>query len=701
MSGDSLDEIRKIFEEECIEGLDTMEAGLLNLEEGSAGGEVVNDIFRAAHSIKGGSATFGYKKIADFTHLMETLLDLVRNGQKSVTPGVVQLLLGCVDCLREMMDAIHSGEYDEVRIADLMRLLQAELPREDDERELAPASASASASVAASVPVSVVAPPQGWRISFRPHEQLLRSGNQPLHILRALAELGDCVTRSDVSRLPSFESLDPESLYLSWDIELTGAATLEQVREVFEWVEGECDLSVEALGGPEAPVAAATTQTAAVAAPVAVPAASERRAGDRRAQATDDRRRKPAAKEAGSIRVGIDKVDNLMNLVGELVITQAMLSQFGRESSEGLDLMGLRDTLEQLSRNTRELQEAVMQVRMLPVSVTFSRFPRLVHDLSAKLGKKIELEISGEQTELDKTVLEKIGDPLVHLIRNSLDHGIEDEATRIAAGKTAHGTIFVSASHESGNIVIRVADDGAGLNSDKILRKARERGLVGDEEELTRQQINDLIFMPGFSTADVVSDVSGRGVGMDVVRSNIQEIGGRVDVSSTPGEGSVFQITLPLTLAILDGQLVRVGAQVYVVPLLSIIETVQVDRERLNMITGQSPVYRLRGEAVPVVSINRVLRVREDPRDGGASDRERLLVIVETGRDVVGLAVDELLEQHQVVIKSLENNFTQVPGTLGATILGDGTVSLIVDIAGLVRLSGVRTDIGSATSAAA
>ncbi len=689
MSGDSLDEIRKIFEEECIEGLDTMEAGLLNLGEGGSGGDVVNDIFRAAHSIKGGSATFGYKKIADFTHLMETLLDLVRNGRKAASPPVIELLLGCVDCLREMMGAIHSGEYDEARIAEFMQMLQAELLGDDD----------AQPQVVTALPEPVAAEnaaAQGWRIVFRPHEEMLRSGNQPLHILRALTELGECVTRSDVSRLPSFESFDPESIYLSWEIELKGACSIEQVREVFDWVEGECELSIEPVGAPEPPAAVIA----------AVAAAPERRGSDRRAPVADDRRdidrrKKPAAKEAGSIRVGIDKVDNLMNLVGELVITQAMLSQFGRESPEGLDHMGLRDTLEQLSRNTRELQEAVMQVRMLPVSVTFSRFPRLVHDLSTKLGKKIELEISGEQTELDKTVLEKIGDPLVHLIRNSLDHGIEDEATRIAAGKTPHGTIFVSASHESGNIVIRVADDGAGLNSEKILRKARERGLIGEDEELGRQQVNDLIFMPGFSTADVVSDVSGRGVGMDVVRSNIQEIGGRVDVTSTPGEGSVFQITLPLTLAILDGQLVRVGSQVYVVPLLSIIETVLVDRERLNLITGQSPVYRLRGEAVPVLSISRVLRVREDVIEGAAAERERLLVIVESGRDIVGLAVDELLEQHQVVIKSLENNFTQVPGTLGATILGDGTVSLIVDIAGLVRLSGLRTDLGSAASAAA
>ena len=696
MSDDSLDEIRKIFEEECIEGLDTMESGLLNLEAGGSAGDVVNDIFRAAHSIKGGSATFGYKKIADFTHLMETLLDLVRNGQKTVTPHVVQLLLGCVDCLREMMEAIHSGDYQEARIADLMQALKAELPSDDADAK-APVQAAQVAAVD-------TAPVQGWRVGFRPHEYMLRSGNQPLHILRALSELGECKPHSDISRLPPFEALDPELIYLGWDIELISSASEAQVREVFEWVEGECELSVEPIGGSPEPVQVAVA--------VAVPAASDRRGPDRRTPVVEDRRdterrKKAPAKDAASIRVGIDKVDNLMNLVGELVITQAMLSQFGRESSDGMDLMGLRDTLEQLSRNTRELQDAVMQVRMLPVSVTFSRFPRLVHDLSAKLGKKIELEISGEQTELDKTVLEKIGDPLVHLIRNSLDHGIEDEATRVAAGKPAHGTIFVSASHESGNIVIRVADDGAGLNADKILRKARERGLVGDEDELSRQQINDLIFMPGFSTADVVSDVSGRGVGMDVVRSNIQEIGGRVDVTSTPGEGSVFQITLPLTLAILDGQLVRVGTQVYVVPLLSIVETVQVDRERLNLITGQSPVYRLRGEAVPVLSINRVLHVNEQPAGAAVGavvagvERERLLVIVEAGREVVGLAVDELLEQHQVVIKSLENNFTQVPGTLGATILGDGTVSLIVDISGLVRLSAGRTDTSLSTPVAA
>jgi two-component system chemotaxis sensor kinase CheA len=537
-------------------------------------------------------------------------------------------------------------------------------------------------------------------VSFRPHENMLQSGNQPLHILRALADLGETTVRSDIARLPAFDTLDPELIHIGWEIDVAGSATRAQVAEVFDWVEGECELVITPLGG--APVAAAPALAAA--APAAVPDAPDRRGGDRRTgdrgdRRAGDRRKKPAAKDAGSIRVGIDKVDNLMNLVGELVITQAMLSQYGRDAEEGLDLMSMRDTLEQLARNTRELQEAVMQVRMLPVSVTFSRFPRLVHDLGTKLGKKVELELSGEQTELDKTVLEKIGDPLVHLIRNSLDHGIEDEATRLAAGKPAHGTIFVSAAHESGNIVIRVADDGGGLNGERILRKARERGLVAEDEELSQQQIHDLIFMPGFSTADVVSDVSGRGVGMDVVRSNITEIGGRVDVSSTPGEGSVFQITLPLTLAILDGQLVRVGVQTYVIPLLSIIETVQVDPARLNVITGQSTVYRLRGEAIPVVNIHRVLKVSGDAQSG--TERERLLVIVESGRSVIGLAVDELLEQHQVVIKSLESNFRQVPGTLGATILGDGTVSLIIDIAGLVRLSGTQDGSGAVAPVAA
>jgi len=708
MSDGGLDEIRRIFEEEAIEGLDTMESGLLNLEAGEGDQEVINDIFRAAHSIKGGSATFGYTEIAGFTHVMETLMDLVRDGKKEVTQPLVTLLLNCVDCMREMMDGIHTGEYDEPRIAELTAALNAELSNDST-----PAAAAAEAAPVSSPPAPPAPAPvaeatvsderQGWHVSFHPHRNLMQSGNQPTLILRALGELGEMKVVADVSELPKFEEMDPELLYIGWEIELYSEATEAQVREVFEWVEDECDLDVTPLAStvaaqePAAETAAAETVTPGLA---VAPQPEERReagSNERRDPQTQDRRsgdrrKKGPAKEASSIRVGIDKVDNLLNLVGELVITQAMLSQYGREGADH-DLAAMRDTLEQLSRNTRELQDAVMQIRMLPVSVTFSRFPRLVHDLSQKLGKDVELKISGEQTELDKTVLEKIGDPLVHLIRNSLDHGIEDAATRLAAGKDAHGTIHISASHESGNIVIRVQDDGAGLNADRILAKAIERGLVDPGAQLSTPEIHALIFQAGFSTADIVSDVSGRGVGMDVVRSNIQEIGGRVEVFSTPGEGSTFAITLPLTLAILDGQLVRVGKQVYVVPLLSIVETVQVQKDRLNVITGKSTLYRLRGEAIPVIDLSRVLRVKSDPEPSEEALKEKLLVIVEAGRRVVGLAVDELLEQHQVVIKSLETNYTQVDGALGATILGDGTVSLIVDIPGLVRLSGMRDEL--------
>ena len=701
MSDGGLDEIRQIFEEEALEGLDTMESGLLNLESGTGELDVVHDIFRAAHSIKGGSATFGYTEIAAFTHVMETLMDLVRDGRKEVTAPLVTLLLNCVDCLREMMEAIHSGDYNAPRIAELTDQLNAELGLTTATAEPAGTLdvSAQSARMDAPAPVSEVS--NGWLIRFAPHRNLMQSGNQPTLILRALGELGEMTVTADVSDVPPFEQLDPELLYLSWDIELKGDATEEQIREVFEWVEGECDLSVTrqlaeqsietpaltpADNAPETTVSPAQVSTASTKAP------AERSAGAPKAK-------KPAVKEASSIRVGIDKVDNLLNLVGELVITQAMLSQYGREGADH-DLAAMRDTLEQLTRNTRELQDAVMQIRMLPVSVTFSRFPRLVHDLSQKLGKDVELKISGEQTELDKTVLEKIGDPLVHLIRNSLDHGIESAAERTAAGKPAQGLIHISASHESGNIVIRVQDDGGGLNADRILAKAVERGLVEEGTQLTEQDIHNLIFLPGFSTADTVSDVSGRGVGMDVVRSNISEIGGRVEVFSTAGKGSTFAITLPLTLAILDGQLVRVGTQVYVVPLLSIVETVQVQQDRLNVITGQSTLYRLRGEAIPVVDLSRVLRVSGDPEASEEALKEKLLVIVESGRRVVGLAVDELLEQHQVVIKSLESNYAQVGGTLGATILGDGTVSLIVDIPGLVRLSGMRDEMNMHTRAA-
>ena len=385
-----------------------------------------------------------------------------------------------------------------------------------------------------------------------------------------------------------------------------------------------------------------------------------------------------------SIRVSIDKVDELINTVGELVITQSMLGQFGEvEQLTNAHLEKLRDGLAQLERNTRELQESVMRIRMLPISFTFQRFPRLVHDLSTQLGKKVQLKMSGEQTELDKTVMEKIGDPLVHLVRNSMDHGIETPDKRIAAGKPATGVVHLNAYHQGGNIVIEISDDGGGLDKDKILAKARASGLLGQEDVLTDEQIYDLIFQPGFSTADKVSDVSGRGVGMDVVRRNIRSLGGMVDIKSKPGLGSTFTIRLPLTLAILDGQLIRVGGEIYIVPLVSIIESVQIYRDKVNVISGKGEVYKLRADYIPIVRLYHIFDLEPDAKtlDKG------LLVVVEAEGSKVALLVDELLAQQQVVIKSLETNFKKVEGLSGATILGDGTVALILDITGLFDLN--------------
>lgn len=683
MSG--LEEIRAIFEEECREGLDSMESGLLALEGAERPIEHVNDIFRAAHSIKGGAATFGYMEISQFTHQMETLMDLVRSGKRRVSPPLVQLLLECVDCLRDMAATMNGGEYDRERAERLGSELEAQLAAGD-------ASPAPAASPAAAGDSPVVAEPSSlahdWLIRFRPERHLLQTGNRPIALLRTLGALGELSVRCDTSGLPPFEEIDPEQLYLSWEIELHTEADREAIAEIFEWVEADSTLEIIARDAPEA--SAATAADAGQSAsgegdePVAVEQTDERRSSERRQADRRQGDRRAGARDAGSIRVSTDKMDTLLNLVGEMVITQAMLSRHARDGG-GEGLHGLVDRLTQLERNTRELQEAVMQIRMLPVSVTFSRFPRLVHDLGLKLGKSVELTISGEHTELDKTVLEKIGDPLVHLVRNSLDHGIESAEVRRAAGKNPIGSIHLGASHEGGNIVLRVTDDGGGLNTERILAKARERGLVGATDTLSESQIHDLIFAPGFSTVETVSDVSGRGVGMDVVRENIKDIGGRVDVISTRGAGSTFQITLPLTLAILDGQMVRVGSEVYVVPLLSIRETVQVEPAKLNVVAGGAPLYRLRGEAIPMIDMRSVCRVpgREPLLDYDG----KLLMFVEVGRRSIGLLVDELLEQSQVVVKSLEANFAKIEGILGATILGDGTVAMIVDIPGILRLS--------------
>jgi two-component system, chemotaxis family, sensor kinase CheA len=690
-------EIVKVFFQESREGLDAMESGLLGLGA-TADTENINTIFRAAHSIKGGSATFGFAEVAAFTHGVETLLDEMRNGVRPVTSEAVQTLLQACDCMREMIAATEAEQpLDQGRIATLNSDITQILGERPNEAPAPAAIASHPAAAPAAGSASAAEQSTGWRIVFEPVAELLRVRNEPARMFAELQRLGTFAAQADASRLPALDALDPESCYLSWTLEVSGQIPRSKLDEIFDWVDSHCRLEFTPTGRSAALPAAVQAAPQAVA-PSAAPSAEAKAAPAAEAERSVAPVSAPvqkAAAESGSIRVATEKVDGIINLVGELLITQSMLSGFA-DGIEPDDLDRLRQGLSQLARNTRELQESVMQIRMLPISFAFNRFPRIVHDLSRKLSKKVELKLSGEGTELDKTVLEKISDPLVHLVRNALDHGLEIPDRRLAAGKQETGTLELAAFHEGGNIIIEVRDDGAGLNKTKILQKARERGLVAADQELTDEQIDNLIFMPGFSTADQISDVSGRGVGMDVVRRNINDLGGHVQISSKEGLGSTIRIRLPLTLAILDGQLVRVGKEIYIISLLAIVETIQVPRERVNKLVGRTEVFRLREEYLPVVKLCDQFGVEPDSR----SAEDGLLVVVEADGKRAGVLVDDLLAQQQVVIKSLESNFKSVSGIAGATILGDGTVALIIDVPGLIR-SVVRQSGGAISAHAA
>jgi len=639
---EGMDEIRQIFLEESTEGLDLMESGLLELEPGTADMDTINNIFRAAHSIKGGGGTFGFVEVSDFTHWVETVLDEMRSGERAVTEDGITLLLETVDCLRGMMDSINAqSDYDTPRISALQARIVAVLNGEADPG---------------------VAAEEG---------QSNESEEEDLSVEPAteLDGVPETASSADISAEQSLPAVDDKT-----------DAAVDEVAPVLEKTN-----SAAVTPEPEKIEPEVVAEPAPAPAPKAAPKAAPTQKAAPASKAGKGKAEKGGSETGSSIRVNVDKVDSLLNLVGELVITQSMLGRFKKEFKVN-DLADLRDGLAQLESNTRELQESAMQIRMLPIKVAFSRFTRLVRDLSRNLGKKVRLELKGEQTELDKTVLEKIGDPLVHLVRNSLDHGIETVEKRLAAGKPAEGLLQLSAYHEAGNIVIEISDDGAGLNRDKILSKAIERGLVGEDEVISDDRIYMLIFQAGFSTADHVSDVSGRGVGMDVVRRNIQDLGGRIDIKSEVGKGSTITIRLPLTLAILDGQLVRVGEQTYIVPLLSIVESVFINPERVNVVANNQMLYRLREEFLPITDLRAICGgyYRNMSLDVEELD-DKLLVVIETAGNRYGLVVDDLEDQQQVVIKALENNYRHVSGLAGATILGDGSVSLILDIPSLAQ----------------
>ncbi|HAU04135.1 MAG TPA: chemotaxis protein CheA, partial [Pseudoalteromonas shioyasakiensis] len=523
-----LSQFFEVFFEESFEGLDAMEAELLNLVPGEEDLETINTIFRAAHSIKGGSGTFGFSAVADFTHVLETLLDQIREGSRDLTAEHVNLLLKSVDCLRALLRTLQAEQQPDLTEADELRIKFEEiLGMRAASKAPEPTQEAVSESSF-----------NTYQIDFKPHHHLFKTGNEPLYMISELAELGELETQAFQDDVPDITNLAPEDCFLSWRFFLTTDKEQSCIEEIFEWVEDDADITIILCGGlfgDEEVAAVETVAEEAAPAQEAEPAAVK--------PITDTKKPAPvkattANAESTSIRVGIDKVDSLINMVGELVITQAMLSQLGEQEITEATIASLQEGLAQLAHNTRDLQENVMRIRMLPISFVFSRFPRLVRDISQKLDKQVELKLLGEQTELDKTVMEKLSDPMVHLVRNSLDHGLETVDKRVAAGKDPVGTVTLNAFHQGGNIVIEIMDDGQGLNTTKIREKAIKNGLISETDELSDNEINELIFLPGFSTADQVSDLSGRGVGMDVVRRNIEALSGSVEVASAPGVGS-------------------------------------------------------------------------------------------------------------------------------------------------------------------
>jgi len=727
-------EVQALFFEESFENLDLMESGLLDLDVGAVNKELVNSIFRAAHSIKGGAGIFKFQQIITFAHTVEALLDEMRNDEHVITQSIIDLLLRAVDVLRMMLSALQEGsihDNDEanaclVEVRGTLKTPLQEMPIEKDMTK------SASTPAVNTSDVTIETTPQikkikNWYISFKPLPHLLQTGNEPINLFRELSNLGTLQITVDVSQVPPLATLDPQVCYLSWQLHLQsdGVLTQAEINEIFEWVEDDCELtittdsenttveeiepSIEEVDETIAPIEETTvtlddkpidtvivedepvTIKKAVAPKTESVPMPERQTANKPNIAKkssklakingDEPLNTHGSSESTSIRVGIDKVDALINIVGELVITQSMLEQVG-EHFDPSRITQLRDGLAQLERNTRELQESVMRIRMLPISYSFNRFPRLVHDLCTQLGKKVELKLSGEHTELDKTVLEKMSDPLVHLVRNALDHGVEMPEQRRAAGKNETGLLHLHAFHQGSNIVIQIRDDGAGIDLEKIHEKAIQQHLINREDSVSDEQLQELVFHPGLSTAVQVSDLSGRGVGMDVVRRNIRSLGGTIDIKSKRGQGTTFSIRLPLTLAILDGQLVRVGDHIYILSLLSIIESLRVNPKSVNSMAGKAEVYKLREEYIPVLRLYNLFEIEP----GTTRLDEGLLVIVEGDGQKIGLFVDELLSQQQIVIKNLDTNYRQVQGVSGATILGDGSVALILDVAGLVKL---------------
>jgi two-component system chemotaxis sensor kinase CheA len=747
-----LDDFKATYFDECSELLTELEEQFALIEAGGRTPERLNAVFRAIHSIKGGGGAFGFAELVAFAHAYETLLDHVRDGRIELGDTTTALCIRANDIIADFVAAAKSGTLlgaaygaDERAQFDALtggHAAEARPAADEDEGEpidefdidFVPVMVNLDAGGGPVAPsedsfaqAPLAAEKGHWEIRFAPHSELYARANDPLLLFRELANLGELTVVAKVGEIPPLADFEPFGIYCTWELTLLSpTATAEQIAEVFEFVEGNCDLSIVQLASrvpkgepslaslaalvappralpqmaptaPEPVVAAepaisfadlaetvkaempkreAPTPVAKLLQPAEIDPAPSLAAED-----VDDRRSGPEDRRGAgvqSIRVDLDKVDRVVNMVGELVITQSMLTQ-QMDDTLRARYQELVRGLEVLAQTTRGLQDAVMAIRAQPVKSVFSRMPRLVRELAQKTGKKIRLETIGEATEIDKTVIEQLSDPLTHMIRNSADHGIEAPEKRRVLGKPEIGTIRLSAEQAGGNILIAVEDDGGGINRERVLQVARNKGIVAADATPTDEQIDQLIFAPGFSTAEAVSDISGRGVGMDVVLSNIKKIGGSVHVKSRTGQGTRMTLRLPLTLAVLDVMLVKVGPSPYVIPLSSIVETIQCSRADFGRAPSGAQVLRVRGEYVQVVDLADRFELGSESELGN-----RFVVLCEAEGGVkIALIVDDIIGQQQVVIKSLEENFESIEGIAGGTILGDGNVALIVDVQGL------------------
>ena len=705
MSTDPMAEIREVFFQECEEQLGELESGLLRMESGTTDAETVNAVFRAVHSIKGGAGIFALDGLVRFAHAFETTLDAIRSGKMQAEPHVMALLLRAADVLMDLVRAARKGEVvPETRTQGLVAEFKALAA--GGGAKPAPAIAAVAAPPAPRLPE---VPKRTWIIRLTPNANLYAKANEAALLLRELLRLGEAEVELDTSQLPSLADLDPEGAYLTWTVTLTTDRDIAAIREIFEFVEDDCELEVFErpefnFFGMDEPAPEASAGDAAAAATPAVmkgpDAAKQHEAEAPSASVTHPVDVMAAQAETSSsvgttIRVDLDRVDRMIDLVGELVITEAMLNQ--RVLEAGLArTSAVAMALEELEALTREIQDSVMAIRAQPVRSVFQRMPRLVRELAIQTGKQVRLIMEGEGTEVDKTVIERISDPLTHMIRNAIDHGLESPATRAAAGKPPEGLVRLTALHRSGRIVIEVADDGAGINRSRVRAKAIERGLVGAEAQLTDDEIDNLIFLPGFSTAEAISDISGRGVGMDVVRRSVQAMGGRISITSRPGQGSTFTLSLPLTLAVLDGMVVRTSEQTLIIPLGAVLETLRPNTADIYPLDNRNSVLALRGGYVPIVDIAEVLEFGQ--RSNVPEQSVALLVESEGGSRAI-LLVDEIQGQRQVVIKSIEANYRAVYGIAAATVMGDGHVALILDVDAIVSVTrdSARTDLSRST----